>query len=570
MIEGNIAQALRVSTWLCVATAITVSIFVSCSRHEFENPSDEGVTGEGGGNGGAVCTIGDDCRQPTPDCADAPAPKIPSSQSPVRGAYTGSLHAPAEKRTLRPEVSYGSVEAGCGALRYEVQFDDSCQPGELESCAFESPEDSGSSSTDTYRPAKDLPVSTAAPVGRFYAWRVRACNGGTRCSDWASPAWLHVGRTREDVNGDGYADVLAGSNLGSQVYWGGKNFNGTSDARITTSAIARFVGDLNGDGFADVGRVVSAYADCTIGGPAIEIVYGAADLTEAVRQVLCRTAGSASVSVMPSQGGDLNGDGFDDLAVAWGYGATENSLLLFAGGTEVSGETFREADATNGGVNYVLTPGTQVVAGGGDYNGDGFADLVAAAYGTASDPARFLVLLGGAGTEPTFDIDLVDSVCRTIRWLSDPADMDGDGKGDWAVVCDGAISGESHFAVLYGGSTAGEPLQEVWTTEIALRSATSWLDFDGDGTNEYLLGVEAENPVIWRPSSSDVVDPERYTRLFFGSAFDVADHNGDGRVDVVAGSSANVARAGASTSFNVVATSLLPSDDTNGNLSLGF
>ncbi|HSC85825.1 MAG TPA: VCBS repeat-containing protein, partial [Polyangiaceae bacterium] len=224
---------------------------------------------------------------------------------------------------------------------------------------------------------------------------------------------------------------------------------------------------------------------------------------------------------------------------------------------------------TSGSVNYVLTSEGQMVSGKGDFDGDGYGDIVAAAYGTATDPARLLVVRGGAGRGPAFDLDLEEIECRTMRWLSDPADWDGDGLSDWAVVCDGVTSGELRFGLLRGGSESDQPLSHVWSTTISLQSTSPALDFDGDGTMEFLLGVKEASPVIWRPGNSDESAPERFSRLFYGARMDVGDHNGDGRPDIVVGDGKEVSRVGSSTSFNVVATTLVvPTDATS--LSLGF
>ena len=144
----------------------------------------------------------------------------------MRGAYTGSLHAPAAIATLRPTFSWAAVAPTCGAVTYEVQADDSCSPGALDACAFPSPElDATGVSALTYAPTADLKVSTTAPVGAFYAWRVRACDASARCGPWSEVRYLHVGRVREDINGDGYGDLLALSNRGIEVYLGSSQFN---------------------------------------------------------------------------------------------------------------------------------------------------------------------------------------------------------------------------------------------------------------------------------------------------------------------------------------------------------
>src|SRR5262249_27529401 len=143
-------------------------------------------------------------------CDGASPPAAPRLKRPMRGAYTGSLHAPSALATLRPTFSWAAVEPTCGATTYEMQADDSCSPGALDTCAFPSPELAAKGiSALTYAPPSDLKVATAPPVGAFYAWRVRACDAAARCGAWSEVRYLEVGRVREDINGDGYGDLLA-------------------------------------------------------------------------------------------------------------------------------------------------------------------------------------------------------------------------------------------------------------------------------------------------------------------------------------------------------------------------
>jgi hypothetical protein len=175
----------------------------------------------------------------------------------MRGAYTGSLHAATALATLRPTFTWSAVAPTCGAITYEVQADDSCSPGALDACPFQSPElDATAVSTLAYAPSGDLKIRTTQPVGAFYGWRVRACDAGARCGPWSEVRYLHVGRVREDINGDGYGDLLALSNRGIEVYLGSSQF----DVSAPSATIAysggnfppSFVGDVNADGYSDL------------------------------------------------------------------------------------------------------------------------------------------------------------------------------------------------------------------------------------------------------------------------------------------------------------------------------
>src|SRR5690606_32532146 len=153
-----------------------------------------------------------------------------------------------------------------------------------------------------FQPATDLIVSELAPVGAKYAWRVRACDDSCRCSDWSAVGYLNVGRTRDDINGDGYADIVVRASGDSEawldVYYGSGQMNVAADARISQLLTdPRFAGDLNGGGFADLVGVLPSQEPCgaSLTGLHVRVVWGDSDPSQAAITDLCSTAGTPSV-----------------------------------------------------------------------------------------------------------------------------------------------------------------------------------------------------------------------------------------------------------------------------------
>ena len=179
----------------------------------------------GGTAGGGVSDGG--LRQPHRRLATPlRLPAAPKLLRPMRGAYTGSLHAPSAIATLRPTFSWAAVAPTCGAVTYEVQGGRLVQPRRPRCVRVPKPRARRDGRPDAELHANSrLKVRTTPPVGAFYAWRVRACDASTRCGAWSEVRYLHVGRVREDINGDGYGDLLALSNRGIEVYLGSSQFN---------------------------------------------------------------------------------------------------------------------------------------------------------------------------------------------------------------------------------------------------------------------------------------------------------------------------------------------------------
>lgn len=492
-------------------------------------------------------------------------PSSPESRRPLRGEYTGSLHAKETAPVLRPTFVWSESQSGdyCGELHYELEVDDSCAPGELEDCEFKTPEVKAESTTAAYTPKEDLPVSEAQPVGAFYAWRVRACDEAN-CSGWSAPAPLNVGRTLQDVNGDGYAEALVQSNLGAEIYYGGVSPTQESALRLPAALEPRFVGDLNGDGFADMAFTQFAEEECGLQGYVVHLAFGGVKSKPPTIQALCRAGGSSSVFVYPRDVGDLNGDGFDDLAVTRDYSSLENSILVFAGGHKIASPA-TELETIHR--EYVLSSQHQIVAGRGDYTGDGFVDFLAGGYAGAGTNEIY-VLNGQPILSREFDMVHRIEECSTLRWIESLGDLNQDQLDDWLLACGGPNS--SVLGVIYGGTAESESFSDSFATESPISFVSPLLDFDGNGESEILIGDIEDSPLLWSFGEALTAASPRFARYGRGNRLDVADYNGDGRLDLIIGDGATITRALATTSFNVVPTALqVPSDAMQFN-SLGY
>jgi len=471
-------------------------------------------------------TIGQDGGlEATPTaCNAAPLPAAPTLRRPMRGAYTGSLHAPSAMATLRPTFTWAAVAPTCGATTYEVQADDSCTPGALDACAFPSPELDAKSIADLkYAPTGDLKVATTPPVGAFYAWRVRACDASTRCGPWSEVRYLHVGRVREDINGDGYGDLLATSNRGLEVYFGSSQFNVSAPSvtiAYTSNFPPSFAGDVNGDGYSDLFGTTS-YVPSS--GYAPLVLFGGNDVGALATLILTKTAGGPSTIMQTTSAGDMNGDGFSDLIVQWGYGITnpQTDLRIFLGGAALSNTP--DLSIPGPYANYYTLQDSRRV---GDMNGDGFEDIALTAMSDGgSDGGKIQIFAGSShptGT-PT-DIAIVSGTHQ----IESVGDVDGDGFDDLLLVRPGV-----DYSLCRGAATLPTMLSMTWSAAMT-SSAAGGFDIDRDGFADFVVGTTGASPILLRGGAGGPTSVSSGLSHFPGlNSIGYSDHDGDGRPDFV-------------------------------------
>jgi VCBS repeat protein len=533
----------------------------------------DGSCGPTGGDSGAcsvgtgACDGGVSCEPPplSEECSASPAPDPVQALSPLRGAYTGSLNAPADRLTLRPTLTW-SASTGCAPLHYQIQMDDSCLPGELATCAWDSPEVDSESSTTSFQAATDLPISQAAPVGAFYAWRVRACDGAERCSSYSDPAYLHVGRTPEDIDGDGFADALV--KVGADfldVYLGGAGFDSQADGQIPLPAGAysvRHAGDLDGDGFADLALISNVFEVCASAGGYPEVIFGGTDIAALRTQSICGVAGSPSVTFQTGNTGDVDGDGFADLGLTREF--QDSRFLLLRGGNAVQGVPALDLDITISGAagTYPHTLGDRTFDGGGDFNGDGYADVFVSGRGTTEPLFTTRLFLGApslpASMAANFDFELTQSENSPL--VTRLGDVNQDGRDDWAFGMGIGLAEPGRVGVALGSGTLPSAFDAVWVAPSPLLALSRLLDFDRDGADEVF--VAPGGALLLLRSNGTFSDIPNTSQLSADKRLSTADHNGDGRDDLLLQSigtgTFTVRWAAAAASFTVTPIALLP------------
>ncbi len=261
-----------------------------------------------------------------------------------------------------------------------------------------------------------------------------------------------------DADADGLSELLVTSVLGAQrvveLYVGGdggaQTTNGPWASWLGTIPESEFsegdefgdevaVGDLDGDGLADL--MVSAPSDGTLAEGA-GAVYLFTDLEAGdhapseADTVLFGSLRGAALGRSLASGGDVDGDGLDDLLIgAKESGASSSTEATLA--WMISAPTGGWMPVSSVGARLVVGDGDTHIAEGvsleGDFNGDGLADPVARVSDSSGEIGEVGVALSpiaeGSGAQ-TFDAwvrsnDEIDD----IRSLS-AGDLNGDGISD--------------------------------------------------------------------------------------------------------------------------------------------
>jgi hypothetical protein len=417
-------------------------------------------------------------------------------------------------------------------------------------------------------------------------------------------------RAAGDVNGDGFEDMILGSfyensQAGTAYVLFGKStglspppdINNLSaadgfrifgydgaDAGVSVSG----GGDINGDGFDDL---VVAAANYTRDQQDVNVsifssgyvVFGKptnTDVQLSFIDAITDTAISDSVGFRltglktveyntadsVATGGDINGDGFDDVVfgskqTSFGQGYVGAAFVVFGKEsgfsnldvTDLSGTTgFSFTDSARGGDSATAYIGAAVSIGG-DVNGDGFDDLVVGApsqnlyrNGVREYDGEAYVVFGRSdfsanseiqvteldGTNGFVATGLVAEQARTGRSVSSGGDINGDGIDDFVIGAPGDGEGYGSAAgrayVVFGktganfGGTAivggdniaridlvalsgvnGFVLNGGATNDLAGTSVSITGDINGDGFDDVVVGAPSIGAAAEAPLESD-------------------------------------------------------------------
>jgi hypothetical protein len=381
--------------------------------------------------------------------------------------------------------------------------------------------------------------------------------------------------TAGDINGDGYSDVVIGAhgfpNEADQgkayLYYGSPaGLSSTPDWTATGEnigdafAISVSVGDINGDGFADLVIGSQHFPHPDSRGKAY-VYYGSPTGPSAVPDwAVVGESNGDSYGVSLDATGDINGDGYSDLTVgAYQYpnGMSQGKAYLYLG-SPAGPSTVPDWTATgeNNGDHYGIS-----VRMAGDVNGDSYVELLVGASRYSSLQGKAYAYYGSpAGPSLSPDWIANGEGAGDLFGLSiaAPGDINGDGFADvitGAYSYDDGPTLDAGKAYVYLGSPDGLSATFCWafvgenSHDYLGIAAGAAGDTNGDGYRDIVIGAPGfpsgsaqgrayaffgAAATLGSIASWHVIGENRGDLLGF-SLFTAGDVNGDGYSDAVVG-----------------------------------
>lgn len=320
-----------------------------------------------------------------------------------------------------------------------------------------------------------------------------------------------------DVNGDGYADLIVGSPEISQTGSGraylylGSRF-GLSEGPSWKAegehpngrfgdAVA-YAGDIDHDGFSDV-IIGDSWFGANNFGDGQGKVYlfrgSAQGLSSTPSWTLEGDETGAQLGYSVASAGDVNNDGFADVIVG-ARSFTRPRAYVFLGsaqGLSPTPSVTLETDQPESSFGFA-------VAGAGDVNHDGYADVIVGApyYSLGANEGRAFLFLGSpTGPSAIPALILTGTSHSEFGFSFAAADINSDGYSDVIVGSpsfDDSLGQSIGRTLLYLGSESGLATEPSWIATGSLNHDTFGLalssaDVNGDGSADVIVGAAYAN-----------------------------------------------------------------------------
>jgi len=268
---------------------------------------------------------------------------------------------------------------------------------------------------------------------------------------------------------------------------------------------------------------------------------------------------TSSFGVSVSDAGDVNGDGYSDIIIgADNYSSATGRAYIYYGGVNMN--TIADVTLTGEAANNQFGfPASRA----GDVNGDGYSDVIVAAYGYSSSKGRVYIYFGGSLMNNIADVIITGEAANNYFGISasSAGDVNGDSYSDVIVGAYGNSSNTGKAYIYFGGSSMNNIADVTMTGEAVNNyygvSVSDAGDVNGDSFSDVIVGAFINSSSTGRAyiyfggssmnNIADVTMTGGATNNYFGYSVSAAgDVNGDGYSDVIVGAygySSNTGRA---------------------------
>ena len=305
-----------------------------------------------------------------------------------------------------------------------------------------------------------------------------------------------------DVNNDGNDDIMVsasdylndqGDNVGRvYLYYGGPAMDNTADLIFTgTEDYGKFgsslasAGDVNNDNYDDI--LIGAYDEANNG--RVYLYLGGAAMDNTPDVVMTGESSGDEFGNALAGVGDVNSDGYDDFCI----GAQHKSkIYLFLGGETINST----ADLTD--LKMTNTGFGTAISGGGDFNNDGYDDIIAGACKYSSNTGVVYIYYGGPTPDLTTDLTVTHMPSGDYfgTAVSMVGDVNNDDYDDFLATVSRPMS-ENKAVYLYLGNNSGDVYDDVIFSIKATMYAPISIgyagDLNGDNYDDIIIGNAAYN-----------------------------------------------------------------------------